>query len=287
MKNIVVHFYDTNLSGAPSYDEAIENIRKPKQISYTYNKNVPSNVSIYSDNWLGAIQNSKTKYNVAWLMEPRALNSVPYENVERMINAFDLVLTYDDKLLTRYPDKCRYIVASAIYLPTKETLASHKKSKICSHIYSNKKQIQGHIMRHQIAEMIRKKELNVDLYGSGTGTYLRNKIDGLSSYMFSIIVENNCSPNYVTEKFYDCVATKTVPIYFGDPNIASSFNEKGIIKFSNIDELENILRNLNEQLYISMCEPIEENYSIVINNHMSIDDYVSQVLLQYFGEKSL
>lgn len=105
--------------------------------------------------------------------------------------------------------------------------------------------------------------------------------------MFSIIVENNCSPNYVTEKFYDCVATKTVPIYFGDPNIASSFNEKGIIKFSNIDELENILRNLNEQLYISMCEPIEENYSIVINNHMSIDDYVSQVLLQYFGEKSL
>lgn len=157
MKNIVVHFYDTNLSGAPSYDEAIENIRKPKQISYTYNKNVPSNVSIYSDNWLGAIQNSKTKYNVAWLMEPRALNSVPYENVERMINAFDLVLTYDDKLLTRYPDKCRYIVASAIYLPTKETLASHKKSKICSHIYLNKKQIQGHIMRHQIAEMIRKK----------------------------------------------------------------------------------------------------------------------------------
>lgn len=287
MKNIVVHFYDSNLSGAPSYDEAIENIRKPKQIIYTYDKNIPASVSIFSDNWIGAVQNSRTRYNVAWLMEPRALNSAPYDYVEKMIGSYDLILTYDNKLLTKYPEKSRYIVASAIYLPKKETIATHKKSKICSHIYSNKKQIQGHIIRHQIADMIRKQALNVDLYGSGAGVYLSNKIDGLSSYMFSIIVENNSSANYVTEKFYDCVAVKTVPIYFGDPNISLSFNQKGIINFSSVNELENILKNLNEQIYLEMAEAIEENHALAVNNHMSIDNYVGQILLEYFGEQIL
>ena len=50
-----------------------------------------------------------------------------------------------------------------------------------------------------------------------------SKWDGLEKYKYSIAIENSYKKNYFTEKFTDCILAKTIPIYYGCPNISDFF----------------------------------------------------------------
>jgi len=51
----------------------------------------------------------------------------------------------------------------------------------------------------------------------------------LSSYKFTIAFENYIYPGYQTEKLYDAMLCKSLPIYCGDPNIGSIFNTNSFL----------------------------------------------------------
>ena len=77
---------------------------------------------------------------------------------------------------------------------------------------------------------------------------------------FSVIVENCLQPNYFSEKLIDCLITKTIPIYFGCPNISNFFNIKGILHFTNKDEFFDIINNITVETYKNSQQYIEENF---------------------------
>lgn len=84
--------------------------------------------------------------------------------------------------------------------------------------------------------------------------------------MFHIGVENSRNTNYYTDKIVDCFATKTLPIYWGAPNIGDFWNKDGIITFENEDELVDILNNLTEDDYYNRIDAINENYELALKN---------------------
>ena len=51
----------------------------------------------------------------------------------------------------------------------------------------------------------------------------------LSEYKFTIAFENYVYPGYQTEKLYDAMLCKSLPIYCGDPNIGEVFNTKSFL----------------------------------------------------------
>jgi hypothetical protein len=63
-----------------------------------------------------------------------------------------------------------------------------------------------------------------------------------------------------TEKLLDCFKTRTVPIYFGCPNLSNYFDIRGVLMFKSIEELEDIVQNLTPADYDRMLPYIEENY---------------------------
>lgn len=93
----------------------------------------------------------------------------------------------------------------------------------------------------------------IDLFGSGKRTpnamTSPKKIDAVSDYRFNISVENDCTYNWITEKFYDAILTDTVPIYYGCTNIKDLYPEDGYIlieDINDIDSIENTLYNINQ-----------------------------------------
>ena len=68
----------------------------------------------------------------------------------------------------------------------------------------------------------------------------------------------------MTEKLHDCFLTKTVPIYYGCPNISDHYDMGGILKFETGEQLVNILRNLTPELYDKMKTSVDENYKRVL-----------------------
>ncbi len=278
---MIVNLIDNNISHAISYDDALEKGRVSKKISYVRDQDNFDGITVFTDNKLSQVKSINSKYKVAWLMEPRAYSPDAYERIEMLAENFNLILTYDEKILNSFREKSIHIPADGIFLDSESIFGSQEKNKMCSHIYSEKTILSGHKLRHTIASLIKEKNYNVDLFGSGSGRKLIKKSDALKSYRFSISIEKNNDTFYVTEKIYDCFAMRTVPIYHGTNHVLDKFNPNGIIMFDSIEELEKILQRFTPELYESMIDAVEENYKLVMK-HYSVDDHIAEALEKFF-----
>lgn len=85
------------------------------------------------------------------------------------------------------------------------------------------------------------------------------KKDPAMGGMFHLAIENCQQPGYFTEKLIDCFATCSVPLYFGDPDIAQTFNKAGIITLDPDNWLQQV-NALTPELYQSMIPAVQDNF---------------------------
>ena len=77
--------------------------------------------------------------------------------------------------------------------------------------------------------------------------------------------ENNYwNYNLYYEKIIDAFITKTIPIYWGCPNITEFFDPKGFFTFNTEEEFFNIINSITEEDYFSRMEFVEKNYQTSI-----------------------
>jgi len=100
--------------------------------------------------------------------------------------------------------------------------------------------------RTEIASMV--ENLNfIDVFNGGNKSPKRH--DALIDYKFNISIENEYQDNWISEKFYDCILTDTIPIYFGCKNIKEIYPEGGYLLIEDINDLnqiKNLLNHVNE-----------------------------------------
>lgn len=77
---------------------------------------------------------------------------------------------------------------------------------------------------------------------------------------FHICIENAKRLNWFSEKLIDTLITKTIPIYWGCPNIGNWFNLDGFYVVDNIHDIINVCNSIDETVYESKLSAIEENY---------------------------
>lgn len=200
-------------------------------------------------------------FKVAVQVEPPPVNNKAVENyLLDEGDKFDLVLTYYSSVLESI-DKSRLFYFGDSWI--KEKSSELNKVEKISFITSDKNFTPGHSLRMQVVDSLKSGTNKFDLYGRGFNP-IDKKERGLNEYKFSIVIENEFMKNWFTEKIVDCFRTKTIPIYKGCPNIGDFYNDKGIIKFDNLDELSSILKKINddaESVYASMKESIDDNYN--------------------------
>lgn len=106
--------------------------------------------------------------------------------------------------------------------------------------------------------------------------------DNLFYSQFSIIVENCIQPNYFSEKIVDCLLTKTIPIYFGCPNISEYFDTSGFFTFNTLDELQQIVEGISENTYEQYKEKIENNFNTAKEYGRSFSKRVEEAIKESF-----
>lgn len=195
----------------------------------------------------------------AWLIEPRILEPQQYDYIEKNPEKFHKVFTYDKVLLDSYKDKCVFIPAGGCWIE-KEKRDIHAKNKLLSMVISRKNFMPGHKLRHNISNSFK----NIDYFGPDFINIPKteDKTESLKNYMFQIVIESCQMDYYFTEKIIDCFATGTVPIYWGCPSIKDFFDINGIITFNNIDELKNIIKTLDIELYRSKTQHMLNNFDL-------------------------
>lgn len=68
------------------------------------------------------------------------------------------------------------------------------------------------------------------------------KLDFLNQYRFNICFENGSHPGYLTEKLFNALQVKTMPIYWGSPTVDRDFNTKAFINAHNFTYLDDVVK---------------------------------------------
>lgn len=261
MESIKINFVDSTI---PMNDKW-SNIWWPcNEVEYV---RPPSNnwdgITVFTDNFLlnvDALKNIKSKWKIAWLIEPPQIFPYGYQNIHLVEDYYDYIFTYNEELLSRSP-KYKKMYFGACWVTPKNTKI-YEKTKMVSIVASNKKWTKGHIFRHECIEKLHHKH-NFDLWGSGY-KYFENieeeRVKPFKDYRYNIVIENGRLNNYFTDKILDCFAVGSIPIYWGDPKIKDLFDERGFYTFETIEELDEILNNISIDDYESKKPYIEENH---------------------------
>ena len=68
------------------------------------------------------------------------------------------------------------------------------------------------------------------------------KLMFLNQYRFNICFENGSHPGYVTEKLFNALQVKTMPIYWGSSTVGRDFNTKAFINASDHSSFGNLVK---------------------------------------------
>ena len=185
---------------------------------------------------------------------------------------FDTILTYDNEILKACPN-ARYctLTNSWISPSTYNNINISRKQRKISCLTGKKKKTEGHEFRIRLytnqtvlffpITWFRSSRDPKMLPAIGNNPVIGDSKDHLFlDYQFSIAIENSRQPNYFTEKLLDCLITKTIPIYWGCPNISNWFDTRGwiILETTSIDEFR--LRCSRLPDYSQFINVINENY---------------------------
>ncbi len=159
------------------------------------------------------------------------------------------------------------------------------KTEFCSFVYSN---YRGELARQSLfdALSVYKKVNAGGAYLNNVGGRVENKLAFEAKHKFSIACENSSRSGYTTEKIIGSFLAKTIPIYWGDPDVAKQFNPKRFINchdFKSFDEVRTRVAEIDEDddLYLSMVnEPItipEYNFTKV---HEGLEAFLQHIFDQ-------
>ena len=81
---------------------------------------------------------------------------------------------------------------------------------------------------------------------NNVGGPVEDKLAFERSHKFSLCFENGSHPGYTTEKLIEALAARTVPIYWGDPEVGKYFNTKSFIQVKDETSFPEALRRVEE-----------------------------------------
>lgn len=226
-------------------------------------------------------------------MEPEAFR-VRNDIVISRQHQFDVILAHDPTLMA----KCRNVeffpFGSSWIKPEvfKSIDISAKQFKV-SFICGSKCMTEGHRLRHEIWKLYGKLGMPHKFWASGSKppkTMVYRDVPHLpsdpyakhllfSDSQFHIAIENTRVNNYFSEKLIDCLVTKTIPIYWGAPNIGDFFNTRGVFVVQDMQGIIDICNTTNEQEYYEMLPYVEENYRRAIPYTRDISERMRDVLM--------
>ena len=219
-----------------------------------------------------ALKNDKP--NVALLIEPRTIQPTIYQYVEEHASDFDLIFSHDEKIL-KLPN------AHYIFFMNWYKMYDVPKTKTISMVCSDKVMCEEHKERQRLADILGDK---VDHYGMYKGGYKCDYYECRAEYMFEVVVDNNWSGYWVSEKMANPLASKTIPIYLGGKHLPFILDQEGIIQVNSVDEIPNIVDNIlqdPEKEYLRRITHVENNYLTVRREFQVFEDWF------YFFYKSL
>lgn len=230
------------------------------------------------------------KRNILFCFESPIVN--PFSHIKTLHHFFRKVYTWDDELV----DNKKYFKFFIPQLPNglNTRIIDFQKRKFLTLINAKKDTPLLFSLLSPYKKNLYKKRMQAinffsdqipkafDLYGKGwdkpipwdlkerlfgakqyetyKGELKSDKIEKLSHYKFCLCFENTEAPGYITEKIFDCLKARCVPIYKGAPDVVKYIPKECFIdarQFNNFKTVLDFLNNIDEKTFMRYIMDME------------------------------
>ncbi|MEI6865953.1 glycosyltransferase family 10 [Flavicella sp.] len=227
-------------------DLQIENSSIVKLLGKNYNVKISKDsqyVFIGSFNPYSYIRQTRDKISIFY----------PGEAIFPDFNYFDYAIGFDE---FNYDDRYFRFLPLANTKKrgnTAKTINNPFNREFCNFIYANP---DAHQNRDKFFHLLNKYK-KVDSLGSHLkntdleieprgGNWYQGSIDTKSNYKFSLAFENALYKGYTTEKIISSFQAKSIPIYWGNPNINKEIDPSGFINCHDYTSFEEVIERIKE-----------------------------------------
>lgn len=183
------------------------------------------------------------------------------ENVLHDFEECDFAITFchlpNEPRHFRLPQYIHYVkdaaqlLKSEAYAPLE--ILKHK-NKFCNFVATNPRANE----RNKFFRLLNRSK-SVDSGGrhfNNLGNIVADKLAFIRDYKFTLALENSSSPGYTTEKLVEAMLANSLPIYWGNPDVARDFNPRSFINISDFPSFEAAVDHIlkvdsDDQLYLS------------------------------------
>ena len=196
----------------------------------------------------------KNSYSVLLTIEPPSIQPHVYAALDSLSPFFDISLSLAASAPNSTAGNVHPWSWGASLVPF-EKWGAKPKPRLCSIMASLKTDTVGHRLRHSVVDMLQCMQFDCDALGAGYASLGEDKFRGHEDYMFSIVIENDKTGRYFSEKLVDALSQGTVPVYWGTPFAPQIFG-RAVIPFGSLEELEAILPTLSPELYARLLPDV-------------------------------
>jgi hypothetical protein len=184
---------------------------------------------------------------------------------------YHAILTFNANVLARCPNAIKYVYGTT-WIQSEHWDTREPKQFCITGLFGSKciNNSSGYLFRVQL--YMKQKEIKVptvffrssfqnpQLPEFGINPLIGgSKLPLFQCMQYSIVIENSRQENYFTEKLLDCLLTRTIPIYYGCPNIQEYFDTTGWIFIDSPDQAIQAINALTPDLYATHEETITRN----------------------------
>lgn len=230
-------------------------VHPPVTLEWVYDGS--GKLDVFVDDYIKLNQHFKTaEHRIAILMEPRTIQPTVYEWIKQHSDEFDIIFSHDEKILKLPNARVMY------FMNWYESFDEHKTKNI-SMVCSDKQMCSEHKQRQQLADLLGDK---VDHYGGYKKSGWDSYYDCRAEYRFEVVVDNNWTGYWISEKLANPLASKTIPIYLGGKHFPDDIDTNGIIIADSIDEIPELVDEVLAnpiRAYMDRQNAVERNYNII------------------------
>ena len=213
----------------------------------------------------------KVKYGM--LTESRTIVPKDYEVFHKhrgLEREFRYIFNYDERILQELENARFYPVAAGIWNSSPKEGLYERKEENVSILCSDKVLCPLHQFRLELARACKREALAHTFGRFDGGTYIESVDECLDRFRFSIVIENDISDYYFSERLTSCFAADTIPVYLGARKISEFFNPEGILFLPDMDieHAKAVLAQCTKGTY-------EERIEAVKDNHRRVQEYVN------------
>jgi len=216
--------------------------------------------------------------NILTILEPNQLFGLHDWAITNKHN-FSCILSWGDKILKEC-DNALFFPFGVSWLDKDyiNNIDNIEKKFEVSFLCGAKNMIEGHHLRHRLYKRGNEITIPKQWYytledykfnnGNHTIVQYNNCTPGsekkkLWNSMYSICIENSSNSGYHTEKIIDAFLSKTIPIYWGCPNLQElEYDSNGYIYCKNENEIISAVNKLTPEYYNSKKEAINHNFEV-------------------------